>query len=170
MNLGPDLAHTAHTAGLLMNIGKLLVPESLLTREGELSEAEREQVHQALQADADLLDQMEFGGPVVETLRQVLRRPDEERDPTRPETLLTAQILRVANAFVAMVSTRADRPSLPAEAALTELTQAGDERYDTAIIAALRRYLYSEDGRAHWHCSPTLDGGGAKQAGEAAVQ
>jgi PAS domain S-box-containing protein len=155
MGLDETQAETARTAGLLMNIGKILVPEELLTRQGALSEAERETVRRCMNASAELLAGVSFDGPVVETLEQVQERVDGsgERGLPGQRILPTARILAVANAFVAMVSARAHRAGLPVDQALGELMGDMGGRYDRGVIAALVNYLDNKGGRQHWEAS-----------------
>ncbi len=152
MGLDETQAETARVAGLLMNIGKILVPEELLTREGALSEAERAKIRACMNASAELLAGVSFDGPVVETLNQVQERIDGAGEQgLGPESILpTARILAVANAFVAMVSARAHRPGLPVDQALGELMEEMGRRYDRGVIAALVNYLDNKGGRQHW--------------------
>ena len=152
MGLDETDVETARVAGLLMNIGKILVPEDLLTREGALSEAERAKVRACMNASAELLSDVSFDGPVVETLDQVQERIDGagEKGLKGEQILPTARILAVANAFVAMVSARAHRAGLPVDEALSELLADMGQRYDRGVVAALVSYLDNKGGRQHW--------------------
>lgn len=155
MGLHETDAETARVAGLLMNIGKILVPEELLTRQGSLSEAERAKVRECMNSSAELLAGVSFDGPVVETLEQVQERLDGagEKGLAGDSILPTARILAVANAFVAMVSARSHRPGLNVDAALTELMGEMGSRFDRGVIAALVNYLDNKGGRQHWEAS-----------------
>jgi hypothetical protein len=112
MGIEPLLVETAETAGRLMNLGKILVSEDLLTRTEGLSKEEIERVREGIQASADLLEGIEFDGPVVETLRQVQEMWDGSGGPAGREggdIIVTARIVSVANTFVALTSPRAHR-------------------------------------------------------------
>ncbi len=152
MDLEEAEVETARVAGLLMNIGKILVPEELLTREGALSEAERAQIRACMNSSAELLSSVAFDGPVVETLQQVQERVDGkgEKGLAGDEILPTARILTVANAFVAMVSARAHRAGLPVDEAMAQLLSDMGRRYDRGVVAALVSYLDNKGGRQHW--------------------
>jgi PAS domain S-box-containing protein len=157
MGLDDAACETAGSAGLLMNLGKILVPASLLTRGGAISDQERQQIHESLSATAELLDGVEFPGPVVETLRQAQEQVDGGGFPRSlegDEILVTARIVAVANAFVGMVSPRAHRPALAVEQATQVLMQAVGRLYDTAVVAALVNYLDNRGGRADWQPAP----------------
>lgn len=144
MGLAKRDCETARIAGLLMNVGKIAVPEDLLTRRGELSEEERRLIRDSMGASADLLQGVEFDGPVAETLRQAQARPGAGA------TLPTARILAVANAFVGMVSDRAWRRRLTVDAAIAELLSEIGGRYDRGVVAALVSQLDNRGGRAAW--------------------
>ncbi|MGF1610108.1 MAG: HD-GYP domain-containing protein, partial [Kiloniellales bacterium] len=157
MGLDDADRETARSAGLLMNLGKILVPESLLTRSGSISDQERRQIHENLSATVELLDGVEFPGPVVETLRQAQEQVDGGGYPrglTGDEILTTARIVAVANAFVGMVSPRAHRPALALDRAIQVLMQAAGSLYDAAAVAALVNYLDNRGGRVDWQPAP----------------
>lgn len=126
---------TLRSAGELMNLGKILVPTSLLTKSGPLSDDERAQVRSAMAKTADLLGKVPFDGPVAQTLE------DLEQEP--PRTKLGA-VLRLANSFVGQVSPRAHRAALPVDVALNNLRKDG---VDTALLSALSHWLDNQGGR-----------------------
>lgn len=154
--LSPAEREAARMAGLLMNLGKILLPRELLTRAGPLSEAEREAVCRSLGAGIELIEGVDFDVPVVETLRQAFELFDGSGRPrglAGEEILPTARILAVANAFVSMVSERAFRPRLTVDEALSELQAGAGSAYDGAVVETLRTYLDQGGGRAHWEDS-----------------
>ena len=140
MGLDETMIDTVQTAGQLMNLGKMLVPESILRRAGPLQQVELELVHDSLQASADLLQGIEFEGPVAKTLRQLQERGDGSGRPRGlkgEEILPSARVVQVANAFVALTSPRAYRPAMsPEKAAETLLAQSG-QAFDRKAVAAL---------------------------------
>lgn len=152
MGLSVVEIETAEIAGSLMNIGKIMVPQQVLTRTSELSEDERKQIRQSLQAGADLLDGIEFDGPVVETLRHAQERwagdgPEGARGDAIP---VTARVIAVANAFVAMVSPRAHRPGIGMDDAVRDLLAQSGEAFDRRVVAALINGLENRGGRERW--------------------
>ncbi len=131
---GADVS-TLRTAGELMNLGKILVPASLLTKSGPLSDDERAIVRAAMAKTAYLLGKVPFDGPVGQTLE------DLEQEP--PRTKLGA-VLRLANSFVGQVSPRAHRAALPVDVALANLRMSGA---DAALLSALSHWLDNQGGR-----------------------
>ncbi|MFO0996843.1 MAG: HD domain-containing phosphohydrolase [Alphaproteobacteria bacterium] len=144
MALSPSDIEAAEFAGCLMNLGKILVPEAILTRSGPLSPDERQQVRDSMLASVDFVAGIEFDGPVAETLRQTGERWDGTGQPRGlkgEEILLPARIVTVANAYVAMVSPRAHRPGLDTDAALAVLFDGIGSAYDRRVVAAMANYL-----------------------------
>ncbi|WP_416897421.1 MAG: HD-GYP domain-containing protein [Minwuia sp.] len=140
LSLSETEAAAAETAARLMNLGKLKIDPELLTRDGNLSEDERAQVRDSMLASADIVEGVAFDGPVVNTLRQLRERFDGGGEPAGiggADLLVTAQIVSLANAYVAMISDRAHRAALPKQEALEQLwTQAG-KVWDHTVVAAL---------------------------------
>jgi PAS domain S-box-containing protein len=153
MNLSDREIDTAETAGNLLNFGKILVAPELLTKSGEMSEEDRQKVRQSIQTSADLLDGIEFDGPVVETLRQAQARWDGTGIPaglTGENILLTARIVSVANAFVGMVSKRAYREALNIDRAVEAILAQVGKSFDRRVVVALINYLDNHGGRRQW--------------------
>jgi len=152
MGLDAVTVDTAETAGNLMNVGKILVPEQVLTRSGDLSDSEMQQVRASILAGTELLKQVEFDGPVVETLDQSHERWDGKgpRGLTGEAILLPARIVAVANAFVALVSARAHRPGLGFDAAVDTLLKETGSAFDRRVVAALISVLDNRGGRSDW--------------------
>jgi PAS domain S-box-containing protein len=144
---------TAETAGSLLNLGKILVPADMLTRNAELNADERRQVRAGIEASAELLREVEFDGPVVETLRQAQARWDGTGSPDglAGEAILpTARVVAVANAFVGMMSRRAHRQALDLDEAVATLLKEAGRAYDRRAVVALVNYLDNRGGRQLW--------------------
>jgi len=153
MALDATMVDTAEFAGTLMNLGKILVPSEILTRKGMLTDAEMRQVRDSIQATADLLQDVHFDGPVVDTLRQCQERWDGGGRPkglAGEAILLPARIVAVANAFVAMVEPRAHRAGIDFDAAAKLLLDGVGTAYDRRVVAALINYLDNRGGRQAW--------------------
>ena len=153
MSLDSVMIDTAEIAGEMMNVGKILVPTEMLTRAGKLTAREIKQVRGSMQMSADLLDGIDFDGPVVETLRQCQERWDgtgEPRGLKGRQIVVTAGVIAVANAFVALVSPRAHRPGIPFDEAVEILVRDAGKAYDRRAVIALVNYLDNRGGRESW--------------------
>ncbi|MFO1241583.1 MAG: HD domain-containing phosphohydrolase [Rickettsiales bacterium] len=147
MKLSEAEIETVETAGQLMNLGKILIPENLLAS-GDLKDADRKKIRDSLMASADFLKDIEFDGPVVETIRQA----QEKMDGSGPlglkgdAILLPARIVSVCNSLVAMVSERAYRQKRPLDEALKSILE-DTATYDMKVAAALAHFVENGDGK-----------------------
>ncbi len=143
MNL-PDLdAETAEIAGVLMNFGKVLVPQTILTKATTLTAEELALVRGSMLAAADVLSIIQFELPVVETLRQLHEHYDGSGLPEGrrgTDIIVTARICVVVNTFVAMVSNRAHRQGMSSNDALDILRQKAGTQYDPQVLEALTQF------------------------------
>jgi HD-GYP domain-containing protein (c-di-GMP phosphodiesterase class II) len=95
---------------------------------------------------------------VVETLRQLQERWDGSGTPAGAkgeQILLTARIVAVANAFIAMTSDRAFRRGLDADEAAQRLMAEAGRAFDRRVVAALVNRLDNRGGRAEWSAAAT---------------
>jgi PAS domain S-box-containing protein len=153
MGLDSEQTETAEIAGILMNFGKVLVPRSILTKTTPLDPDELRLVRNSILNSADILSLIQFERPIIPTLRQILERVDGSGIPEgrREENiLLTARIVAVANAFVAMVSPRAHRPGLSLEDAIAALMADAGKIYDRRVVNTLMRILDMPSGKFEW--------------------
>ena len=136
-----DQATTLEVAANLSQIGKLFVPQDLLTKPERLSHEERNEVREHIRHAESVLRDIDFGLPVLETIGQMHERIDGGGYPRRlagDEILPTAQILGLCDWFCARVEPRGHRPSMTPEEALAILERNG-ERYAPALVAKLRQ-------------------------------
>jgi PAS domain S-box-containing protein len=154
MGLDAETTETAGVAGNMMNVGKILVPSDVLTKAEALGEAELQQIRTSIQASAELLQGVEFDGPVVETLRQLQENWDGSGGPrglAGEEILLPARIVSVANAFIAMISPRAWRAGASFDEAIDNLMADVGRLYDRRAVTALVNQLDNRDARKEWN-------------------
>ena len=154
MGLDSEIVETAAVAGSMMNVGKILVPSDVLTRSESLVAGELQQIRNSIQASAELLQDVEFDGPVVETLRQLQENWDGSGAPrglAGEEILLTARIVSVANAFVAMISPRAWRAGASFDEAIEYLMAGTGRIYDRRTVTALVNQLDNRGARNEWN-------------------
>ena len=153
MDLDENAADTAATAGSLMNLGKILVPPDLLSSTDDLQSFELRMIRESVRSTADLLEDVEFDGPVVEVLRQIRERWDgtgEPGDRGGDDILAPARVVAVANAFVAMISPRAWRPGMTVDEAIDRLMAEIGGAFDRRVVAALINRLDNRGGRGVW--------------------
>ncbi len=148
--LGGDEARTEllHTASVLHDIGKILVPAEILSKPAPLSDAEMQLVRYHPAAGAEIVRPIGFDPEVAEMIRQHHERLDGSGYPAGlrdGEILWEARILAVADVVEAMVSHRPYRPALPVRLAVAELEEGAGRLYERAVCEAAIS-LVSEDG------------------------
>ena len=154
LEMGEDelAAKTVDIAGSLMNLGKIFIPPELLTKTGDLSPQERQTLMSSYLVSVDLLKDVTFEGPVVDTIRDM----GETWDGNGPlgksgeNILQSARILAVANAFVGMVSARAYRDAMSFEKVSDILLSDTGSKFDRKPVSALINFLENRDGKEKW--------------------
>lgn len=144
LGLDEQNVEACRIAGSLMNIGKIQVPRSILVKTTSLDQDELQLVRKSILTSADILSLISFQVPVIPTLRQVLERYDGQGIPEKRKgenILMSARIVAVANAFVAMVSPRAHRTGLTIENAFSNLRKEAGENFDPRVVDALENYM-----------------------------
>lgn len=151
MDLSPLMKETTSLAASLMNVGKIKTADNLLLQK-ELSKEEKDKIRHAMLESADILKGIHFDGPVVETLRQSLEHVDGSGPLglTDEDILVSAKIIGVANAFVAMVSARAYREAMNVDQALEIIHHDAGKVYAKPVVAALQHYIENAGGRQTW--------------------
>jgi PAS domain S-box-containing protein len=149
MNLSDVETETAEIAGNLLNLGKILIPESVLAKTEGLTDEERGMIRNSIMTSADLIKGIEFDGPVVETLQQAQANFDGSGNPPLKgdEIVITARVIAVANAFIGMISDRAFRQALSIDQAIEALMKGVGKAFDRRVVAALINYLDNHGGR-----------------------
>ena len=112
----PDLDRQAvEIAALLHDIGKLAVPEHILSKPGPLTPDERKKMQMHAQIGAEIVSAVPFPCPVAPLIRSHHERWDGMGYPSglRGEQIpLGARILSVVDCFDALTSARPYRPAL----------------------------------------------------------
>ncbi len=143
---------TVDIAGRLMSLGKIFVPADVLARSGRLTTGERALLANTHEVSADLLRNVAFDGPVVETIEHL----GEWWNGSGPlglkghEILHSARILSVANAFVAMASPRAHRRAMTFDQISAVLMEQAGSKFDRGVVSALLNYVDNHGGAAKW--------------------
>ncbi len=126
---------------LLHDIGKLTVPDFVLTKAGSLTESEWELIRQHPESGRSILEGIPFLKGACEIVHAHHERWDGKGYPrglAREEIPLGAQIFPLCDAFDAMTSDRPYRKALSIEEALGEVRQgAGTQFWPDAVEAFL---------------------------------
>jgi len=137
-------------AGMLHDIGKVGVPDSILSKPGKLTDEELATIRRHPELGAQILEHASFAD-VRAWVGAHHERPDGGGYPLglRGEALpLEARILAVADAYEAMTSDRSYRSSIGQAAARAELKRCAGSQFDPLVVEAFLRCLERESDRA----------------------
>jgi len=126
-------------AGLVHDVGKIVVPSEILSKPGRLSPLEMDMVRVHPEAGFNVLQGIDFPWPVAEVVHQHHERLDGSGYPqglAGEEILLGARILAVADVVEAISSHRPYRAALGIEAALAEVEAGRGKLYDPQVVDA----------------------------------
>jgi hypothetical protein len=151
----PDLLEL-ELGALLHDLGKVRVPDGVLTKPGPLDTAERELVRRHPVWGAELLEQV----PGLEPVATIVRFHHERWDGTgypdglgRDRIPVASRIVAICDAYQAMTSTRPYRAALPPAAAAYELRAGAGTQFDPALVDCFVEVL-QERG---WPLSPPVE-------------
>jgi PAS domain S-box-containing protein len=139
MGLSQDRIEGLRMSGELHDIGKIHVPAEILSKPGQISEAEYNIIKTHPQVGHDILKTIEFPWPVAITVLQHHERMDGSGYPSAlkgKDILLEARILAVADVIEAMATHRPYRPALSIEEALKEIAKNKGKLYDPEVAEA----------------------------------
>jgi diguanylate cyclase (GGDEF)-like protein/putative nucleotidyltransferase with HDIG domain len=143
MGMTPREVERVHLAGMLHDIGKIGISDTILQKPGALSNAEWDEMRKHPELGSRILD-----GARLEDISAWVRahheRPDgggyplgldDERIPVQ------AKILAVADSYEAMTADRVYKPGLSEEAAREELLRCAGGQFDPAVVLAFINVL-----------------------------
>jgi diguanylate cyclase (GGDEF)-like protein/putative nucleotidyltransferase with HDIG domain len=141
-----DRVERLRLAGILHDIGKIGVPDSILCKPGPLTSEEMDQMRRHPELGARMLSSSELDD-VRGWILAHHERPDGTGYPkglTADEISIEASILAVGDAYEAMTSDRVYRPALGAELAEQELLQNSGLQFSPKVVEAFLRAVARE--------------------------
>jgi diguanylate cyclase (GGDEF)-like protein/putative nucleotidyltransferase with HDIG domain len=146
LKLPEDQMSALKAAALLHDIGKLAVPEYIISKPGRLTDEEFEKMKTHTVVGAEILERAQFPYPVVPIVRSHHEKwngtgyPDGLKGDEIP---IGARILAVVDSFDALASDRQYRRALPPDRAIAAIQQEAGQAYDPVIVQVLER-LYAK--------------------------
>jgi len=124
------------TAGLMHDIGKIIVPDEVLDNPGSLTEVEQANIRKHPEIGYRILN----CSPEMAELSQAILQHHERWDGTGyPNGIsgkdidICARIIAIADAYDAMTSSRPYRDALSAETAMSEILENADKQFDPEL-------------------------------------
>ena len=131
-------------AGLLQNIGKITLPESLFTNKGKLSKEEWEKLQNHPNVGVNLLMNINFLSEVIPYIHYHKERWDGKGEPEglKGNSIpFGSRIIAVADAYTAMTSDRSYREAMDSDKALGIIKEEAGVKWDPVVVNALCELL-----------------------------
>ncbi|HTC90104.1 MAG TPA: HD domain-containing phosphohydrolase [Bryobacteraceae bacterium] len=148
MGLDESQLEALRAAALLHDIGKLAVPEHIISKPGKLTREEFEKMKIHPIVGAEILERVRFPHPVTPIVRSHHERwdgtgyPDGLRGQSIP---IGARILAAVDSLDALASHRQYRRALPLDEAMSKVAADSGKAFDPQVIEVLqRRYIELE--------------------------
>ena len=139
LNLGKDHIFSLSYAGMLHDLGKIRIPDSVLNRPGKLLAVEYSMLKIHPEVGYDILKKIPAPWPLAKIVLEHHERLDGSGYPNGlmdSNILLESKILSVADVTEAMSSHRPYRPALGIDEALKELKKNRGILYDKGVVDA----------------------------------
>ncbi len=139
MQCSPQEIDTVYWGGLLHDIGKIGIPDSILQKPGPLDEEEWDIIRQHPQIGADLVAKINKLTHIAPAIAYSHERFDGSGYPQGKqgyEIPLEARIIAVVDSYSAMVDERSYKPPMSPYAAIEEIYQNAGILFDPAVVEA----------------------------------
>ena len=143
----PTELQAVNVGALIHDIGKIGVPDSVLLKEGPLTDAEFAEIREHPKISSYIVADLELPPIVKQMVRSHHERYDGSGYPDGllgEEIPLAARILSVADALDAMTSDRPYRDALPVDAARAEIQSKVGEQFCPKVVGALNACVKSQ--------------------------
>ena len=148
LGLDDSQLNALRAASMLHDIGKLAVPENILSKPGRLTPEEFDKMKIHPIVGSEILDRVEFPYPVVPIVRSHHEKWDGSGYPDglkREAIPIGARILSAVDCFDALASERPYRRAMSPEEAMSNLSSEKGRSFDPRVVEVMeRRYVELE--------------------------
>src|SRR5579863_2935261 len=148
LGLSEDETEALRAASVLHDIGKLAVPEHIISKPGKLTPEEFEKMKIHPIVGAEILEQVDFPYPVVPIVRAHHEKWNGTGYPnglSGEDIPIGARILAAVDCLDALASDRQYRKALPLNEAMAKVVADAGKSFDPKVVAILkRRYIELE--------------------------
>ncbi|HXD57781.1 MAG TPA: diguanylate cyclase [Thermoleophilaceae bacterium] len=146
LGMSPREIERVHLGGMLHDIGKIGISDTILQKPGSLNEAEWEEMRKHPELGSRILDGANLQD-ISAWVRAHHERPDGKGYPlglSGQQIPLEAKILAVADSYEAMTADRVYRTQMSHEEARAELLRCCDTQFDRRVVHAFAHALERE--------------------------
>jgi putative nucleotidyltransferase with HDIG domain len=141
MDLSSDEIEDLRLAAILHDVGKIGIADNILKKDSALTDEEFEIMKEHPRLGFEILKHIDGLDNVIDGMRFHHERPDGSGYPyglTQDETPIIAQIISVADAFDAMISSRPYSKSMPPMDAYNEVIRNAGTQFSTKVVKAFK--------------------------------
>jgi len=152
LKLSDDEMEALEAASVLHDIGKLAVPEHIISKPGKLTPDEFEKMKVHTIVGAEILEQVEFPYPVVPIVRAHHEKWDGSGYPAGlkgEEIPIGARILAAVDCLDALATDRQYRRGLPLHEAMAKVAAEAGKSFDPRVVAILQERYVELERMAH---------------------
>ena len=142
LKISPPEMEALHAAALLHDIGKLAIPEHIISKPGRLTPEEFEKMNIHPVVGAEILERVRFPYPVVPIVRAHHEKWDGSGYPfglKGTDIPIGARILSAVDFLDAMASDRQYRRALPMHEVLQRLATESGKSFDPKVVEVLEK-------------------------------
>jgi putative nucleotidyltransferase with HDIG domain len=139
LKLPKDICEDIKIAGILHDIGKIGISDSILTKPGRLTEEEYKAIIEHPMIGSKILESVGFSDTIMDAIKYHHKRYDLKgypKDVDLDKLSISASIIGVADAFDAMTSTRAYREAMTVKEAVDELIRNKGRQFNPVVVDA----------------------------------
>jgi response regulator RpfG family c-di-GMP phosphodiesterase len=144
MGLSEEEVADIKQVAMLHDIGKIGIPDSILNKQGTLSEEERRVMQKHPVIGERIVSSIEGLARLAPIIRAVHEHWDSEGYPdglSEEEIPLASRIVHACDAWHAMISDRPYRKALSSEAAIEEIKKGAGKQVDPRVVQVLVEHL-----------------------------
>jgi HD-GYP domain-containing protein (c-di-GMP phosphodiesterase class II) len=144
LGLNEKTTDLIYYAGLLQNIGKITLPETIFAHKGNLSTEEWNKLQNHPNVGVNLLMSINFLSEVIPYIHYHKERWDGRGEPEglRGYSIpLGSRVIAVADAFSAMTADRSYRKAMVSQQALEVMQKEAESKWDPIVIDALSQII-----------------------------
>jgi putative nucleotidyltransferase with HDIG domain len=152
LGLSEDETEALRAASVLHDIGKLAVPEHIISKPGKLTPEEFEKMKIHPIVGAEILEQVDFPYPVVPIVRAHHEKWDGSGYPhglSGENIPIGARILSAVDCLDALASDRQYRKALPLDEAMAKVASESGISFDPRVVEILQRRYVELEKVAH---------------------
>ena len=148
LGLSENQKDTIRYAGVLHDIGKIVISSTITDKPDKLNDDEWERIKEHPLIGQRILDPIDY----LESVKECIQTHHERCDGTgypfglrAHQISLETRIISVADAFDAMIHSRPYRSALSIEEAVAELKRSAGSQFDSAVVGSLLKIIEAEE-------------------------